>query len=125
VRGVGTTGSGRKLADYIAGADQVKNEITAHAVSHTSHPNVRTIVEIGGQDSKLILIRNRVVTDFSMNTVCAAGTGSFLEHQAARSASHRRTRQSCACLIIPARIAGRCTVFAESDMIISSRWTQS
>jgi len=119
VRGVGTTGSGRKLADYIAGADQVKNEITAHAVSAIHLiPNVRTIVEIGGQDSKLILIRNRVVTDFSMNTVCAAGTGSFLEHQAARLGisigelgSHALAASS------PARIAGRCTVFAESDMI--------
>ena len=119
VRGVGTTGSGRKLADYIAGADQVKNEITAHAVSAIHFiPNVRSIVEIGGQDSKLILIRNRVVTDFSMNTVCAAGTGSFLEHQAARLGisigelgSHALASSS------PARIAGRCTVFAESDMI--------
>jgi predicted CoA-substrate-specific enzyme activase len=119
VRGVGTTGSGRKLADYITGADQVKNEITAHAVSAIHFiPNVRTIVEIGGQDSKLILIRNRVVTDFSMNTVCAAGTGSFLEHQAARLGisigelgSHALAASS------PARIAGRCTVFAESDMI--------
>jgi len=119
IKGVGTTGSGRKLADYIAGADQVKNEITAHAVSAIHFiPNVRSIVEIGGQDSKLILIRNRVVTDFSMNTVCAAGTGSFLEHQAARLGisigelgSHALASSS------PARIAGRCTVFAESDMI--------
>ena len=119
IKGVGTTGSGRKLADYIAGADQVKNEITAHAVSAIHLiPNVRSIVEIGGQDSKLILIRNRVVTDFSMNTVCAAGTGSFLEHQAARLGisigelgSHALASSS------PARIAGRCTVFAESDMI--------
>ena len=119
VRGVGTTGSGRKLADYVVGADMVKNEITAHALSAIHLiPNVRTIVEIGGQDSKLILIRNRVVTDFSMNTVCAAGPGSFLEHQAARLGisieelgSHALSASS------PARIAGRCTVFAESDMI--------
>jgi predicted CoA-substrate-specific enzyme activase len=119
VQGVGTTGSGRKLADYVVGADMVKNEITAHALSAIHLiPNVRTIIEIGGQDSKLILIRNRVVTDFSMNTVCAAGTGSFLEHQATRLGisigelgSHALTASS------PARIAGRCTVFAESDMI--------
>ena len=119
VQGVGTTGSGRKLADYVVGADVVKNEITAHALSAIHFmPDVRTIIEIGGQDSKLILIRNRVVTDFSMNTVCAAGTGSFLEHQAARLGigigelgSHALAASS------PARIAGRCTVFAESDMI--------
>jgi predicted CoA-substrate-specific enzyme activase len=119
IRGVGTTGSGRKLADYIVGADQVKNEITAHAVSAIHLiPNVRTIVEIGGQDSKLILIRNGVVTDFSMNTVCAAGTGSFLEHQAARLGIGIEELGSRALSASsPARIAGRCTVFAESDMI--------
>jgi predicted CoA-substrate-specific enzyme activase len=119
IKGVGTTGSGRKLADYIVGADQVKNEITAHAVSAIHHiPSVRTIVEIGGQDSKLILIRNGVVTDFSMNTVCAAGTGSFLEHQAARLGIGIEELGSRALSASsPARIAGRCTVFAESDMI--------
>jgi predicted CoA-substrate-specific enzyme activase len=119
VRGVGTTGSGRKLADHIVGADQVKNEITAHAVSAIYLvPGVRTIVEIGGQDSKLILIRNGVVTDFSMNTVCAAGTGSFLEHQAARlGISIEELGRYAVSASSPARIAGRCTVFAESDMI--------
>lgn len=119
IKGVGTTGSGRKLADHIAGADQVKNEITAHAVSAIHFiPNVRSIVEIGGQDSKLILIRNRVVTDFSMNTVCAAGTGSFLEHQAARlGISIGELGGLALAAASPARIAGRCTVFAESDMI--------
>jgi predicted CoA-substrate-specific enzyme activase len=119
IRGVGATGSGRKLVDYIVGADMVKNEITAHAVAAIERsPSVRTILEIGGQDSKLILIRDGVVVDFSMNTVCAAGTGSFLEHQAARlglaieeMGSHALGSAS------PARIAGRCTVFAESDMI--------
>lgn len=119
IQGVGATGSGRKLADHIAGADKVKNEITAHAVSAIHLiPNTRTIVEIGGQDSKLILIRNGVAVDFSMNTVCAAGTGSFLEHQATRLGisieelgAHALSSES------PARIAGRCTVFAESDMI--------
>ncbi len=119
IRGVGTTGSGRKLADHVVGADVVKNEITAHALSAIHLiPNVRTIVEIGGQDSKLILIRNRVVTDFSMNTVCAAGTGSFLEHQAVRlGISIEELGNHALAASSPARIAGRCTVFAESDMI--------
>jgi len=119
VLGVGATGSGRKLVDYIIGADEVKNEITAHAVAAVHvMPAVRTVLEIGGQDSKLILIRDGVVVDFSMNTVCAAGTGSFLEHQAARlglaieELGGYALRSSS-----PVRIAGRCTVFAESDMI--------
>ncbi|MFA6771060.1 MAG: BadF/BadG/BcrA/BcrD ATPase family protein, partial [Dehalococcoidales bacterium] len=74
------TGSGRKLAGELLGADIVKNEITCQAVSAISlEPKVQTIIEIGGQDSKLIVIRNRLVVDFGMNTVCAAGTGSFLD----------------------------------------------
>ncbi|MDH4233184.1 MAG: acyl-CoA dehydratase activase [Nitrospirota bacterium] len=119
IKGVGTTGSGRKLADHIVGADKVKNEITAHALSAVHLiPNVRTIIEIGGQDSKLILIRNGVVVDFSMNTVCAAGTGSFLEHQATRLGIRIEEFGTRALASgSPARIAGRCTVFAESDMI--------
>lgn len=119
IKGVGTTGSGRQLASVIIGADIVKNEITAHAVaSQKAVKGVKTILEIGGQDSKIILIRNGVVSDFAMNTVCAAGTGSFLDRQAQRlnipieefGAYALRSKT-------PVRIAGRCAVFAESDMI--------
>lgn len=117
--GVGTTGSGRALAGVMLGADLVKNEITAHAIAAMHHvPDVQTIFEIGGQDSKIIIIRDNVVVDFGMNSVCAAGTGSFLEHQAERLnirvedfGDHALKSKN------PARIAGRCTVFAESDMI--------
>lgn len=117
--GVGTTGSGRQLAGVIAGADIVKNEITAHAVaSQRVVPEVSTILEIGGQDSKIIFLKNGVVNDFAMNTVCAAGTGSFLDRQAERLGipiekfgSLAKNSKS------PTRIAGRCAVFAESDMI--------
>ena len=81
-------------------------------------PKTRTVLEIGGQDSKLIIIRDGVITDFSMNTVCAAGTGSFLDHQAARIGTPIEEFGDYALLSSsPARIAGRCTVFAESDMI--------
>lgn len=119
IKGVGTTGSGRYLGATLLGADIIKNEITAHAVAAAyTYPDVRTIIEIGGQDSKIILIRNGVVHDFAMNTVCAAGTGSFLDQQAARlniaienfGGRAAKSRQSI-------RIAGRCGVFAESDMI--------
>ena len=85
VQGVGTTGSGRNLAGALVGADVIKNEITAHAVAaSTNVPGVQTILEIGGQDSKIIMLRDGIVTDFAMNTVCAAGTGSFLDQQANR-----------------------------------------
>jgi len=119
IKGAGTTGSARTLSGVIVGADLVKNEITAHAVAASRFvPGVQTILEIGGQDSKIIILRNGVVVDFAMNTVCAAGTGSFLDQQAGRlnipieefGALALKARH-------PVRIAGRCTVFAESDMI--------
>ncbi|MDD3692988.1 MAG: acyl-CoA dehydratase activase [Oscillospiraceae bacterium] len=116
---VGATGSGRQLAGVLTGADVVKNEITAHAVA-ASHlvPGVRTILEIGGQDSKIILLKNGVACDFAMNTVCAAGTGSFLDRQAARLDIPIEEFGSYALRAnSPVRIAGRCAVFAESDMI--------
>ncbi|MBU0493140.1 MAG: 2-hydroxyglutaryl-CoA dehydratase [Chloroflexi bacterium] len=119
VRGVGTTGSARQLSGVIVGADVVKNEITAHAVGAAHFvPGVQTILEIGGQDSKIIILHDGVVTDFAMNTVCAAGTGSFLDQQASRL---NLCIEDFGPLALqsqsPVRIAGRCTVFAESDMI--------
>ncbi|WAM34333.1 acyl-CoA dehydratase activase [Caldicellulosiruptor morganii] len=124
VLGVGTTGSGRQLAGAILGADVIKNEITAHATA-TIHfvPDVRTIFEIGGQDSKIIIIKDQMVVDFAMNTVCAAGTGSFLDHQAERL---KIPIEQFGDLALSAknsvRIAGRCTVFAESDMIAKQQF---
>ncbi len=119
ILGVGATGSGRNLADMVIGSDVVKNEITAHSVAAMHiNPEVRTVIEIGGQDSKIIVIRDGVVVDFAMNSVCAAGTGSFLDQQAARlnlsieEFAALALESSTAC-----RIAGRCSVFAESDMI--------
>jgi len=117
--GVATTGSARYLAGVVLGADLTKNEITSHAVAAMHYvPEVQTIVEIGGQDSKIILIRDGVVVDFGMNTVCAAGTGSFLEHQASRlNVEIEEFGGQALKSKAPVRIAGRCTVFAESDMI--------
>jgi len=119
IKGVGTTGSGRNLADIILGADIVKNEITAHAIAAINFiPDVKTILEIGGQDSKIILIDNGIVTDFAMNTVCAAGTGSFLDRQSQRLGIEIQDFGDIAIKSDnPVRIAGRCAVFAESDMI--------
>lgn len=117
--GVGVTGSGRQLIGRILGADLVKNEITAHGMAGLSvEPTVKTIIEIGGQDSKLILLREGTVIDFAMNTVCAAGTGSFLDQQAGRLNIPIRDFGAIALRSkSPVRIAGRCSVFAESDMV--------
>ncbi len=119
IKAVGATGSARYLAGVVVGADVIKNEITAHAVA-ASHlvPEVRTILEIGGQDSKLIIMHDGIVLDFAMNTVCAAGTGSFLDHQASRlSIPIEEFGRHALKSNNPAHIAGRCTVFAESDMV--------
>jgi predicted CoA-substrate-specific enzyme activase len=116
---VAVTGSARELVGKMVGADVVKNEVTSQATAALHYfPQARTVIEIGGQDSKIILLRDGLVADFGMNTVCAAGTGSFLDHQAQRLglsldkfgelARHSNT---------PAKLAGRCTVFAESEMI--------
>lgn len=119
IASAGTTGSARFLTSMIIGADIVKNEITAHAVAASRVvPGVRTIIEIGGQDSKIIILRDGVVTDFAMNTVCAAGTGSFLDQQASRLLIPIEEFGNYALKSKnPVRIAGRCAVFAESDMI--------
>ena len=119
IQGVGSTGSARHLAAYLLGADVVKNEITAHAVAVIDFlPEARTVIEIGGQDSKIIILHEGVVVDFAMNTVCAAGTGSFLDQQAARlGISVADFGQLALRAQKKARIAGRCTVFAETDMI--------
>ena len=119
IRGVSVTGSGRSLIGALVGADVIKNEITAHARAAIHlHPEVQTVCEIGGQDSKVTVIRDGNVVDFAMNLVCAAGTGSFLDSQAKRlgiaiDAFSARAMESAN----PTTIAGRCTVFAESDMI--------
>ncbi|OGO24260.1 MAG: 2-hydroxyglutaryl-CoA dehydratase [Chloroflexi bacterium RBG_16_50_9] len=119
IMGVATTGSARYLAGALVGADLVKNEITCQAMAAISHvPGVRTIIEIGGQDSKIIIVRDGVVADFGMNTVCAAGTGSFLDHQASRlKISVEELSRRALLGKAPVHIAGRCTVFAESDMV--------
>lgn len=119
ISGVGTTGSGRQLADVMVGADVVKNEITSHAVAALKYvPGVRTVFEIGGQDSKIIVLRDGIIVDFAMNTVCAAGTGSFLDRQAGRlNIPIEEFGEKALNSTSPVRIAGRCAVFAESDMV--------
>lgn len=119
IAGSGATGSGRGLAGAFMGADIVKNEITAHGVAAARlDPEIRSIIEIGGQDSKLILLEDGLVIDFAMNTVCAAGTGSFLDRQAERMGIPiEKFGQVAVKGTQPAPIAGRCAVFAESDII--------
>jgi len=120
VRAVGTTGSGRYLTSDFVGGDTVRNEISAQARAATStDPEVDTIIEIGGQDSKFIKMMHGAVVDFAMNNACAAGTGSFLEEQAdrlnieiVRDFGDRAFKSEC-----PVPLGERCTVFMESDLV--------
>ena len=119
IAAAGTTGSARRLVGAMIGAEVIKNEITAHAVGTTTlHPEVRTILEIGGQDSKIICVENGVAVDYAMNTLCAAGTGAFLSSQAHRLGVEVEDFGAIALgAKRAAPIAARCTVFAESDLV--------
>lgn len=120
IKAVGTTGSARKLIKNVVGANIDATEIIAHGRAAAYFvPNVKTVLEIGGQDSKVIILNGKgLITDYNMNSICAAGTGSFLDHQANRLGIEIEefggyaAKSEC-----PVSIAGRCTVFAESDMI--------
>ncbi len=118
-RSLCVTGSGRKLIGDCLNADLVKNEITAvWKAVRTLLPEAGSIIEIGGQDSKLISLADGEIRDFRLNSVCAAGTGAFIEQQ-----SHRLgiTPLELSTLALgtarPARFTGRCTVFVETEMV--------
>ncbi len=118
------TGSGGKLISDVTKCDFI-NEIIAQGVATVSlYPEVKTIVEIGGEDAKLIHVEYDVVNktpkvvDFSTNTLCSAGTGSFLDQQASRLGL---AIEDFSKIVVqsthPSRVAGRCSVFAKTDMI--------
>lgn len=124
IRGCGTTGSGRHLAARLLGADVVKNEITCQTLGARRYvPDADTILEIGGQDSKFISLRNGRISDFAMNKICAAGTGSFLEEQARELGvgivgefAERSFAASA-----PLDLGARCTVFMETEVVNAMR----
>lgn len=118
--GAATTGSGRYLTGDFIGADLVRNEITAQATASAAiNPEVDTIFEIGGQDSKFISLEQGAIVDFMMNKVCAAGTGSFLEEQAEKLGISIKDEFGQLALNSknPVRMGERCTVFMESDLV--------
>jgi len=125
LKGIVITGTGGKLATGLIGGIFV-NEIIAQATSAGRlYPEAQTVIEIGGEDSKLILMekdpssgQSRLI-DFEMNSICAAGTGSFLDQQARRIGVPiiKEFGEMALKSLDPPRIAGRCSVFAKSDMI--------
>ena len=118
--GAATTGSGRNVVGDFLNADLIIDEITAHARGAVEIcPEVDTIFEIGGQDSKYISIANTYPLDFDMNKVCAAGTGSFLHELANKYGINivGEFQEIALSSDRPVKLAERCTVFMESDLV--------
>ena len=110
---------GGKLAAQLLGGRFV-NEIVAQSSAVAAlYPQARTVIEMGGEDSKLLVMGPGGLVDFAMNTVCAAGTGSFLDQQARRIgvSIEKEFGELALRSRNPPHIAGRCSVFAKSDMI--------
>ena len=120
ILGTATTGSGRNVVGEFLNVDLIIDEITAHARGAVEiDPEVDTIFEIGGQDSKYIYISNSYPLDFDMNKVCAAGTGSFLHELANKYGINivGEFQDIALSSDTPVRLAERCTVFMESDLV--------
>lgn len=109
------TGYGRVCVDY---ADKVITEITCHGKgAYALYKQDCTIIDVGGQDTKIICIENGKVKDFLMNDKCAAGTGKFIEIMAARLGLGLDELYQMAAQGKPVQISAMCTVFAESEII--------
>lgn len=121
---IGTTGSARELAGAYLGTEYVYNEISAHAAGATHFdPDVDTIFEIGGQDSKYIYLRNGVPIDYAMNNACSAGTGSFLEESAHSDLGISVSDIADLALAAPAPVhfKATCAAFINSDIRLAQQ----
>ena len=127
IAGISATGSAGKIISELLGAS-FNNEVIAVAKAIGKlYPHIKTVIELGGEDSKLMILSSNqedhknglYLKDFSMNAVCAAGTGSFLDKQASRLGINIEDEFGGMALKskYPPHIAGRCTVFAKTDMI--------
>lgn len=110
------TGYGRNMVSF---ADKKITEISCHAVGASFLiPNTGTVIDIGGQDSKVIAVENGRVLDFVMNDKCAAGTGRFIEVMAGALGIKIEEIGNLALKATNrVRISSTCTVFAESEVI--------
>ncbi len=120
LKAIATTGSGRNVVGDFLAADLVIDEITAHARGAVAvDPEIDTVFEIGGQDSKYIRIDKTHPLDFDMNKVCAAGTGSFLHELANKMRINivGEFQDIALSASSPIHLAERCTVFMESDLV--------
>jgi predicted CoA-substrate-specific enzyme activase len=118
IEGIRVTGSGSRTIAKVLGLF-FENEFKAIArTMGTLYPRVRTVFEIGGESSKYIRLEGSSIVDYDRSGECAAGTGSFLDQQALRMQYSVEEAGKVVCTAkCAARIAGRCSVFAKSDMI--------
>lgn len=109
------TGYGRICVDY---ADKIVTEITCHGKGGWAlFKKDATVIDVGGQDTKIIKVADGQVSDFLMNDKCAAGTGKFIEVMATRLGASLEELYQLAAKGEPLAISAMCTVFAESEVI--------
>ena len=115
---VGVTGSARKLVGILLGGQVIKNEITALSVGVIRmYPNVKTIIDIGGEDAKIISVNNGVVTDYSFNSSCNTGYGSFIDSLAKKMRINIESISDMALKGNSIDVTNNCVVFAESNLL--------
>jgi len=119
VDGAGITGSGKEVAKTIVGGDYIDSEIMSHVVAcQRQYPDVRTILDIGGEDSKLMIIQDGLLADFRMNQICGAGTGAMIEAIATRLGIKIEDVGDIALESSnPASLSAKCGIFAQSAVV--------
>jgi len=119
IKGVGITGSGKEFVASLMGADYLDSEIIAHVTAtQKEYPSVATILDIGGEDSKLMLIKDGILSGFQMNKDCGGGTGSMIETIATRLGVKIEDVGSVALESQgPANLAGKCGIFCQSAAV--------
>lgn len=119
VSGVGVTGSGKEFVKSLVGADYTDSEIMSHMIAcFKQYPNVRTILDIGGEDSKLMLVKDGILSSFQMNKDCGGGTGSMIETIANRLGIKLEDIGGIAFKAKnPANLPGKCGIFCQSASV--------
>jgi len=119
IAGVGVTGSGKEFVKNLLEADYVDSEIIAHVTAaQRQYPDVRTILDIGGEDSKLMLVRDGILTGFQMNKDCGGGTGAMIESIATRlQVQIENVGRIALGSQNPANLPGKCGIFCQSAVV--------
>jgi len=119
IKSVGVTGSGRNFVGMLIGADCIKTEILAHCMATLKYyPDVKTILDIGGEDCKILKVRNGILEDFAMNQICGAGTGSVIDSIANRMGYQIEEVGNLALKSKhPLNFPGKCGIFTQSSVV--------